>query len=152
MTPEVWGKHLWFSMHFIAMCYPSSPTYEQRVNYKKFYENVRNVLPCAKCAIHYRNNLELLPLEEGDKDYLENNKTLFEWTVKMHNIVNVSLGKPQVTLEEAENFYRPVTFQRIVNNSQINHRETKDTRCYLMWCIIGIIIGSLTVYLLKKNI
>ena len=104
MTPEVWGKHLWFSMHFIAMCYPSSPTYEQRVNYKKFYENVWNVLPCAKCAIHYRNNLELLPLEEGDKDYLENNKTLFEWTVKMHNIVNVSLGKPQVTLEEAENF------------------------------------------------
>jgi len=150
MTPEVWGKHLWFSIHFISLGYPSSPTYEQRENYKTFYENLWKVIPCAKCSIHYRDNLNLLSLE-GDRDYLENNKTLFEWTVKMHNIVNASLGKPQITLEEAEKFYRPITFQCIINNSHVDYSEKIDTKYYLMWCVVGIIIGGLTVYFLKKN-
>jgi hypothetical protein len=150
MIPEIWGKHVWFSIHFIALAYPSTPTYEQRENYKQFYENLWKVLPCKKCSEHYRENIKKMPLEGGDRDYLENNKTLFRWTVQLHNIVNVSLGKPQITLEEAEKIYKPITFQCIVNNSKVDCKE-KNTRYCFLWCVAGIIIGSVAVYFLTKK-
>jgi len=150
MTPEIWGKHLWFSMHFIALAYPRNPSYDQRKNYKQFYENLWKVLPCKKCSVHYRQNLKELPLEDGNKDFLENNKTLFEWTVIMHNIVNKSLGKPQISLEDAEKMYKPITFQCIVNNTKIDCKE-KDNKQTIMCLIAGVIIGAVIMYFFTKN-
>jgi hypothetical protein len=151
MTPEVWGKHLWFSIHFIAMAYPRNPSYEQRENYKQFYENLWKVIPCKKCSVHYKRHLKELPLEGGSTDFLENNKSLFKWTVNIHNIVNESLGKPQMTLEEAENMYKPVTFQCIVNNGGKIECKDKDTKHLTMWFVTGVIIGCIAMYFFLKK-
>ena len=36
---NVWGSHLWYSMHFIALGYPNNPSNADKNNYKNFYEN-----------------------------------------------------------------------------------------------------------------
>lgn len=150
MTPEVWGKHMWFSIHFIALAYPKNPTYEQRENYKQFYENLWKVLPCKKCSVHYKQHLKELPLDCG-KDYLENNKTLFAWTVNMHNIVNESLGKPQISLEEAEQLYKPVAFQCIINNNGKIECKDKNMKHCAICLFVGVVIGAAIMYFFNNK-
>lgn len=98
---NVWGTHLWNSIHFIALGYPTEPTESDRHYYKQFFENIGHVLPCKKCTVHFNNNLQALPIDQ----YLTNSDTLFDWTVKMHNLVNSDLGKPLWSTENAKQHY-----------------------------------------------
>jgi hypothetical protein len=101
MDPKVWGKHMWFSIHFVALGYPEQPSDMDKYNYRSFYENLHKVLMCEKCAKHYVEHLKELPLQQ----FLDNRQKLFEWTVRLHNIVNRSLGKPEMSVEDAYTFY-----------------------------------------------
>lgn len=98
MRPDIWGPHMWFSMHYIALAYPQNPTVKHMTQYHAFYTNIAHVLPCAVCAKHYNNILDTHPLTI---DRLSGPNELFEWTVHVHNMVNKDLGKPQLTLQEA---------------------------------------------------
>lgn len=97
MEPKHWGKFIWTSIHIIALGYPDKPTQLDKQNYKEFLTNFWKVIPCYKCSQNYQVHLKELPIDE----YLTDNLTLFEWTVKLHNIVNKQLGKNEWTLEEA---------------------------------------------------
>ena len=99
ITPDIWGKHLWFSIHIIALAYPMKPTYVDIENYKLFFTHLQHVIPCYKCAENYKKHLEILPIA------LDDNEKLFEWTVKMHNLVNKMNGKDEWSLEKAKKFY-----------------------------------------------
>lgn len=105
MTPEVWGRYLWFSIHYIAMDYPMKPSARDREYYKEFFENLWKVIPCFKCAQHYQQHLKEFPLVSEKADFLANRDTLFAWTVELHNIVNKELGKPQMSVESARKLY-----------------------------------------------
>lgn len=102
MSFRFWGKHLWFSIHFIALKYPSDPTEEHKKNYKEFFENLKMVLPCSRCREHYTEHLGIKPLTE---DVLSSQLNLFFWTVDIHNLVNESLEKKTWSHEEALEFY-----------------------------------------------
>jgi hypothetical protein len=102
MQPSQWGSHVWFAMHYAALRYPQTPTFDQKQAYYEFYISLKNVLPCKKCRVHYTEILERLPLSY---QVLENRHKLFSWTVEVHNIVNKSLNKPTITLEEALSIY-----------------------------------------------
>lgn len=102
MLPEVWGKHLWYSIHYIALDYPQRPSQEDALAYKHFFENLWRVIPCYKCGQNYQKHLQELPL---DANALSSRDALFAWTVALHNIVNRDLGKPQVALEDARRMY-----------------------------------------------
>lgn len=96
-----WGEHLWHSMHFVAMGYPEHPTPSDKDVYRAFYKNISDVLPCRKCAPHFREVLERVPIEP----YLIDRKQLFTWTVLVHNEVNRSLDKPAWSVERAWSVY-----------------------------------------------
>lgn len=98
MEPKVWGRYLWTSLHFIALGYPDNPTEEEKLIYKQFYESFWKVIPCFKCGENYQRHLTELPLTA---EHLKDNLTLFQWTHKLHNIVNRELGHREVSLEEA---------------------------------------------------
>lgn len=85
MRPNIWGKYLWISIHFIAMEYPHNPTDEDKKNYRLFFEQLRLVIPCVTCANNYANHLTKYPLSD---QVLKNRLNLFRWTVDMHNEVN----------------------------------------------------------------
>lgn len=98
---SLWGKHMWHCMHMVALGYPARPTDEEKRRYKQFYLGLQYVLPCTTCAKHYAQNLKTLPIDQ----YLDNNIRLFEWTVRLHNLVNTQLGKPERTVEESMRYY-----------------------------------------------
>ena len=100
MQPELWGRHVWKSIHYIALGYPDNPTDIEAENYMIFYLNFWKVIPCKKCAVNYKQHLEELPIH----NFMKNKMTLFEWTVKLHNIVNKSLNK-QLSQNTALYFY-----------------------------------------------
>ena len=103
MKPDIWGKHFWYTIHFIALDYPENPNSEDKRDFQTFFENLHKVIPCYKCSVNYVKHLKERPLEMSD---LENNETLFKWTVDIHNIVNRDLNKKQMSYNNAWKMYQ----------------------------------------------
>lgn len=116
MKPVLWGKHFWYTIHFVALGYPQNPDEEDVINYKNFYNNLQNILPCYKCSQHYVKHLNKIPLSLTD---LQNNTNLFFWTVKMHNLVNADLKKPILDNDEAWNMYNDEEVFQKTNSSRV---------------------------------
>lgn len=98
MQPFIWGRHLWRACHYIALGFPSDADDTVRQQYKDFFLNLWKVVPCLKCGVNYQRHLTELPPIDG---FLSSNMELFKWTVALHNLVNLELGKPQMQFEEA---------------------------------------------------
>ena len=101
MKTKEWGHYGWSFIHYTALGYPTYPTNEDKRNYKLFYYNLQNTLPCAKCARNYKKNISEHPIDP----FLISSDELFKWTVDIHNMVNNELNKPSFTYEEARNHY-----------------------------------------------
>ena len=101
MDKNIWGSDMWHTMNFVALGYPKGATNKDKTNYKNFYENIVNVIPCQECSVHLNENLKNTPIN----NYLNSREKLFEWTVLLHNSVNKHLGKPEWTNEKAYNYY-----------------------------------------------
>jgi hypothetical protein len=92
MDPTKFGPCIWKSIHIIALAAPLDAPRE----YIDYYTRIADVLPCKKCANHYRENLEKEPVDLSD---------LFAWSVRMHNRVNKDLGKKTYSVREAYLLY-----------------------------------------------
>lgn len=102
LQPSVWGPCVWRgAIHMIALGYPERPTPIDRSTYKAYYAELWKVLPCGRCSVNYRRHLDELPID----GFLGSGKDLFEWTVRLHNIVNRELNKPEYTVEQALRMY-----------------------------------------------
>lgn len=102
MKPAVWGTHVWYSIHFIALEYPIAPSETQKQVYFDFYRNLARVLPCTVCREHFEKVWKAHPLTT---DRLKSRRSLFAWTVDVHNMVNEDLGKPNMALSVALDMY-----------------------------------------------
>jgi hypothetical protein len=106
MNQNIWGPHLWFSLHTISFAYPVKPTHEDKDNYKNFFLNLKHVIPCAVCKRNYKRHLEEHPIE----GYLDTKKKLVHWVIDMHNMVNAEIGKKtlsyDIVIKKYENVYK----------------------------------------------
>lgn len=121
MKTDVWGKHLWYSIHLIALAYPENPTNEEKRHYQAFFENLHEVLPCYKCSINYLKHLNEIPITTK---VLSNTDNLFRWTVDIHNLVNVELGKKQWKYVEAIEYYRNFDSTKTTNTNVVKFNTT----------------------------
>lgn len=133
---ETWGPHMWYTIHFIALGYPIDASSIDKKNYKNFYINLPNIIPCDECAKHLVNNLNNFSID----NYLESRDKLFEWTVILHNQVNKMLGKKEWNLDIAKKYYL---------NFNIKLEETN--KCFNKSYIIIIILLTIILYLLLRN-
>ena len=90
MLTSVWGPPLWHSLHTISFNYPVKPTKTQKDDYFKFFNSLKNVLPCKYCRINLKKNLKTLPLK---KSVFKNRESLSRWVYKLHELINKMLGK-----------------------------------------------------------
>ena len=97
VSPKYWGKEGWKFIHWVALTYPTKPTEDDKKNYKTFFESLQDVLPCPICAVHFKQNMNKYPIR------LDNNMELFNWTVDMHNEVNIQNSKKVYNYENALN-------------------------------------------------
>ena len=117
IEPALFGPHLWATMHYIALGAPDVLNDSQRTFYKNFYNHLPFIIPCSSCGEHLTENLAKLPID----DALGGSAALFKWTVDLHNIVNKSLGKPEMTVEQAKAFWMSASasaFQLKTNNKK----------------------------------
>lgn len=88
-NPSVWGPHFWFMMESIANTYPDEPTRDEKKHTYNFFHELRYVLPCKTCRVHYSETLKLFSI----RGYLHNRHLLISWVDKIHKYINDNKSK-----------------------------------------------------------
>jgi hypothetical protein len=78
-----WGPSLWAFIHIV--------TVNKEYRALEVVRSIGPVMPCQLCRYEYDKSISEL---DGSSD-------LFRWSVDFHNTVNVKLGKPKFTYEQA---------------------------------------------------
>jgi hypothetical protein len=116
MNQNIWGPHLWFSLHTISFNYPLNPTQEERNNFKNFFLNLQEVIPCSICKKNYIRHLKEHPID----NFLNNKKSLVYWVIDMHNMVNGEIGKKILPYDLVIKKYEEVYKKKIELNNNNN--------------------------------
>lgn len=132
-SPKQWGNEGWHLIHYVTLNYPSKPTEEDKKRYMGFLESLQYVLPCEGCSYNWGLKLKENPPK------LDNRKEFFQWSVDMHNEVNKSHGKKELTYEEALN--------RIAKKKQIE--LIKDS---ILLCTFTIGFLTMFSYVISKRL
>jgi hypothetical protein len=90
-----WGQHLWAFIHTITII-----DFEDNQRFTtEIIENLKGiskVIPCKHCVELYETHLKLLDNIDTTQSMI-----LFEWSVDLHNEVNIKVGKPIITYRKA---------------------------------------------------
>jgi hypothetical protein len=139
MKSDIWGPPAWFFLHSVTLQYPINPTAQDKTNMMTFLTSLGNVLPCEKCQMHYKKNLQELPL---NNTVLGSRNNLVNWMIDIHNLVNKSNGKRELSHEEA------------IKLVQDKYHEDKSSNLIIYIFIMLFIIGLLVVLvwvIINKN-
>ena len=79
----MWGPELWKEIHNYAKNWNGNK-YEAM----QYYRSIPKKIPCQECRKNWMHHIQICPIR------MENKKELYKWTVDMHNLVNIELGKP----------------------------------------------------------
>ncbi len=109
LTPTHWGPYFWGTIHITCLGAPDVFDDFDKQAYANFFNTLPFVLPCGSCGKHFYETLQMEPVEPS----LTTKYALFEWSVKVHNIVNKRLGKPEKTLDESLSFWSKVCLGEI---------------------------------------
>ena len=100
--PTVWGPHYWFFLHTVAESYPEHPN---EVIKRKYYDLIQNMplfIPTIENGDKLSNILDKYPVTP----YLCSKKSFVRWMHFIHNKINVSLNKKELSMPEALDQYR----------------------------------------------
>jgi hypothetical protein len=90
MMTSVWGPAMWHYLHTMSFNYPVEPTKEQKIHYRDFVLNLKNVLPCKYCRINLANNFKKKPLQMC---HMKSRETFSRYIYELHETVNRMLNK-----------------------------------------------------------
>ena len=109
IDPAKWGACAWSTIHYVALGYPKKPTAEHQRQYAAFFESLKYVLPCLKCRENFTRHMThaspATALAQGQE-------ALFDWTVRLHNIVNGELGMRRIDVRAARAMYRSGAYNK----------------------------------------
>ena len=100
--PNVWGPHYWFFLHTIAESYPINPN---AVTKRKYYDLIQNFplfIPIQEMGNLFSELIDKHPI----RPYLDTRESFVRWVHFIHNKMNHSLGKNEITLMKALDNYR----------------------------------------------
>jgi hypothetical protein len=132
MNPKFWGPHAWIFLHSLTFNYPKEPTDKDKQIYISFFKSLEHILPCEKCAYHYKRHLEEYPIEEA----LETRENMVQWLISVHNEVNKELGKPLYTYDQVIEEYKYKMFRL----------ERDDTMVYKLVIVLLILLVGYLYY------
>lgn len=81
--PKEWGPHFWYMMRCTANNYPVTPSNRHKLDVKRFYDAISNILPCEKCVRHYKDSCIKYPIEH----YICCHDCLVNWVEKIRGEV-----------------------------------------------------------------
>jgi len=87
MNQNIWGPHMWFTLHTVSFNYPLYPTNEDKQNYRNFINSLKYIIPCSICRKNFKRNLKQIPPQ------LNSRQEFVYWLIDIHNEVNSLTGK-----------------------------------------------------------
>jgi hypothetical protein len=119
---KVWGPILWNFLHITSFNYPVKPTHCQKVEYRKFILNLKNVLPCGKCRENLKENFKKLPLTMA---HMKNRDTFSRYIYDLHEVVNIMLCKTSgLTYEEVRERYEHFRSRCTTTSKTVKKRQS----------------------------
>jgi uncharacterized protein YybS (DUF2232 family) len=97
VAPTYWGPSFWEVFHSIAFWFPAEPDPRHKKAAVDFYTSMAYLLPCHACQVHYKEILQNHSIE----NHVHSRMALLKWTIDVHNMVNSSLGKDPLPIDEA---------------------------------------------------
>lgn len=85
-SPKIWGPHFWYMLRCVANNYPLSPSPEDAVHVKNFFNELQYLLPCEICKYTYRQHINKNPIDKklGSRaDLIDWVEIIFEETKKV---------------------------------------------------------------------
>ncbi len=157
MNQNIWGPHLWFSLHTISFTYPLKPKDNDKNNYKLFFTELQNVIPCSVCKKNYIRHLKEFPVNE----HLNSRKDIVYWVIDLHNMVNSETGKRVLSYEEALKRYEDVYKKKILLTPEdLDKSGCKNDTCddsdkftipnYLIYILLILIVLCM-IYMFHKK-
>ena len=141
LDPTVWGPHYWFVLHTIALTYPSNPNETIKKKYYDFVHNIPLFLPVATIGNQFSALLDKYPVTP----YLDSQQSFVKWMHFIHNKINVIVGLPEITLEEAM-----VKYYEHYKPKAVKEREQRKRREKYVFSGIILLITLMTIYLYRK--
>jgi hypothetical protein len=86
LCPKSFGPYFWGAFHIACLAAVDLESL------KTFINTYTRILPCGGCREHFAELLMEHPIPDTD---------IFKWSIDIHNIVNIRIGKPVVSYEEA---------------------------------------------------
>lgn len=155
VDPNIWGKHGWRFIHYVAQGYPDNPTLVEKTDYKNFFLNLGKILPCYKCSENYKLHLQTNPLTDIT---LKNKNNLENWVISIHNQVNQLNQKSILSIDEAKNIIQvddcendniKINIKKdTINKKAIQHLSINNESKYIV--IICILIAINIFLFIKK--
>lgn len=99
-NPVYLGPGYWASWHLKSL---HSDTKDKKIEVARNIALDISNFPCLKCKKHAKEYVSRNPLIEAVKD--KDPYSMFIWTFKFHNEVNLRIGKKVFGLEEAKNMW-----------------------------------------------
>ena len=80
--PKIWGKYYWYTMKSIA-CTANLEDSTIKLKVIQFLDSLQLLLPCEECAEHYKNYLEVFPINQ----YTKSNEQLIKWVNSLEDTI-----------------------------------------------------------------
>lgn len=92
------GKNTWSFLHTMAANYPENPSKETQEKMSQFVNLFSEFFPCSYCAQHLRKQLKT------SEDVIDTSSRhgLSQWFCRLHNEVNLRLGKPMFDCKDVD--------------------------------------------------
>jgi hypothetical protein len=145
-NPKIWGPSAWIFLHTITFNYPNYPTYQDKINYKTFFKNLKHILPCNTCKINYLKHYDNNPLTDI---ILSNKDHLIDWLINIHNDVNIINDKNVVTRKEVLNLYQNLYNNKKHDNQYDNQYDNKYGHDYKKIVLVVVFIAFFVVVIKK---
>ena len=99
---DVWGPHYWFFLHTISQAYPETPN---AVTKRKYYDLIQNMplfIPVPELGDKFSNIIDKYPVSP----YLGSRESFVRWVHFIHNKINISLGKEEISFLKSIDLYK----------------------------------------------
>lgn len=83
------GRNTWSFLHTMAANYPQHPSEQQQKDMTEMMHLFSKFYPCDYCAKDFRKDLK------KDAPDTQSQESFSQWLCRIHNKVNIKLGKPK---------------------------------------------------------